>query len=80
MSKWVCRYCVMTKGIRGSELDDWPEYDDKDAHIRHIEQVHHIPVYRAGETEEQTLERFHQENPDASGLNCRCPDCKVKVN
>jgi len=38
---------------------------------RHLENAHHIPVPREGESEEQTIERFLGQNPGATScLKC----------
>lgn len=73
---WVCSYCVATKGLRGADLKDWPSLEDKEAQFRHIENEHHLPVRREGETVEQCKERFAREQPDAGGPNCKCPSCQ----
>ena len=75
MDKWVCKICVMTKGLRGSELNQWPDVSDIEGRAQHIESVHHIPVGRDGETEEQTMERFRREYPKAGTAACQCPSC-----
>lgn len=74
--RWVCRWCVLKHGIKGSDLANWPSYDDLEAQSRHIEKEHHIPVQRKGETAQQALLRHHRENPDASTENCKCPACE----
>lgn len=74
--RWVCKYCVMEFGVKGSDLENWPEPDDDEAIAKHIESVHHIPVRRKNETPAECLERFKREQPDAGGPNCRCPRCE----
>lgn len=69
----ACKYCIMTKGLKGSELSSLPKNDEE--FYNHVEKEHHIPVRREGETESQTLERFKRENPEAGGPNCKCPAC-----
>ena len=76
MTKWVCSYCVATKGLRGSDLGKWPALDDHEAQARHIESEHHIPVRREGETVAECKERFAREQPEAGGPNCKCPSCQ----
>ena len=75
MSKWVCRLCIVTKGLRGSELIDWPDTDDEEGQVRHIEEVHRIPVVRVRESQAEAEERLRRENPETGGSNCRCPAC-----
>lgn len=71
----ACRYCIMEKGLIGSEIDSLPTNDEEMA--IHIEKEHHIPVQRDGETEDECMERFGKENPEAGGPNCKCPACKA---
>jgi len=73
MSK-ACKYCILTKGLRGSEIASLPQTDEE--LYQHIEREHHIPVRREGETAEQCMARFKSENPEAGGPNCKCPACK----
>ena len=72
----ACRYCIMTKGLRGSEIADLPQTDEE--FCDHVEREHHIPVRREGETKEQAQKRFQEQNPEAGGPNCRCPGCQAK--
>jgi hypothetical protein len=69
----ACKYCIATKSLKGSEIDNLPQNEEE--LFQHIESEHHIPVIRKGETEEQTLKRFRHENPEAYGLHCKCPAC-----
>jgi len=69
----ACKYCIMDKGLKGSELESLPQTDEEFSN--HIEKEHHIPVRRDNETDEQYLERFQRENPEAGGPNCKCPNC-----
>ena len=70
----ACKYCVMTKGLRGSDIVNLPQ--NKDELIEHIEREHHIPVARKGETEEETIARHQAAYPEAADpLTCRCPAC-----
>lgn len=75
VTRWVCRWCIATKGLRGADLKNWPAIDDEEAQLRHIESEHHISVRREGETEDQALARFRREQPEAGGPNCHCPSC-----
>lgn len=73
----ACKYCIMTKGLKGSEISSLPQTDEEFA--KHIESEHHIPVGREGETEEETMKRFRQEYPEAGNLaTCKCPQCAEK--
>ncbi len=73
---WVCRYCIAGKGLKGSDLKNWPSIDDKDAQILHIESEHHIPVCREGEGPGEAAERFYRQYPEAIDQNtCKCPAC-----
>ena len=74
--RWVCSYCIATKGLKGSDLANWPSMDDTEAQCQHIECEHHIPVVRKGETSAQCLKRFRREQPEAGGPNCKCPSCQ----
>lgn len=76
MTRWVCTYCIATKGLRGSDLQNWPDVKDSDAQAAHIEGEHHIPVRRDHESEHQCVNRFKREQPEAGGPNCKCPSCR----
>ena len=75
MTKWVCKYCIATRGLKGSELDQWPEAGDEESIVQHLESQHHIPVRREGESEAETDARFCAAYPEAGGPDCRCPTC-----
>ena len=51
----ACKICIATKGLRGTDIDSLPKTEEE--LIEHIESVHHMPVIREGETEEQAAER-----------------------
>ena len=70
----ACKYCLLTKGLCGSEISSLPQTDEE--LFQHIEREHHIPVGREGETPDQTMERFRRENPEAGGPDCKCPRCQ----
>jgi hypothetical protein len=71
----ACRFCIMTRGLKGSEIASLPRTDEQ--LFEHIEREHHIPVRREGETPEQCRERFYRENPEAADpATCRCPACQ----
>ena len=65
----VCKICIMTRGLRGSEIDSLPQ--DEEELFDHLEKVHHMPVQREGETREQCYERFLEKYPEAK----TCPEC-----
>lgn len=73
----ACKFCVMTKGLRGSEISSLPQTDEE--FIEHIECDHNIPVRRPGETREQTMKRFYEKYPEAKNpATCKCPACTEK--
>lgn len=69
-SRIACRLCVMTFGLRGSELKEKTFATDAELYA-HIEEVHHTPVAREGETLEEATERFGREHPELK----TCPEC-----
>lgn len=69
----ACRFCIITRGFKGSEIPSLPQTDEE--LYQHIEQEHHIPIKRDGETEDACAERFKREQPEAGGSNCKCPRC-----
>lgn len=74
---FACKFCILTRGIRGSEIASLPETEEE--LLQHIEREHHVPVRRKNETLEECKERFQRENPEAGGPNCKCPDCKRQI-
>lgn len=66
----ACSICIMRKGLRGSEIGALPQNEAELA--EHMERVHHTPVIRNGETEEQAIKRFLETYPDARN----CPECR----
>lgn len=71
---FACRYCIMTKGLQGSEISALPQTQDE--LVTHIECEHHIPVRRKGETADQARERLWSAYPEARDLRtCKCPAC-----
>ncbi len=65
----ACKICIMTKGLRGSEISSLPNTEEE--LFEHMESVHHMPVKRKGETHEQCIKRFVGKYPEA----CTCPEC-----
>jgi hypothetical protein len=43
-ARWVCVLCVMERGLKGSELEQWPEVGDDEAIARHLADAHGIVV------------------------------------
>lgn len=66
---YACKICIAQKGLRGSEIASLPQTEEE--LMEHMEAVHHIPVIREGETEEQAVERFLKKHPEAK----TCPEC-----
>jgi hypothetical protein len=62
----ACKICIAQRGLRGSDLNSLPQ--DEEELVKHMESVHHMPVIREGETEEQAEARFIKEHPEA--LSC----------
>lgn len=52
----------MTKGLRGSEISSLPQNEEELA--AHMEKVHHMPVQREGETDEECIKRFVEKYPE----------------
>ena len=69
----ACKYCILEKGLRGSDIDSLPFSDEM--FFDHLEREHHIPVRRKGETKPDAMARFQKENPEAGGPRCKCPTC-----
>lgn len=70
----VCRLCLAKRGLKGSDIVNLPRDDEELA--AHVESEHHIPVKRDGETEEECLDRFYREHPEAQNpATCKCPAC-----
>lgn len=65
----ACKICIITKGLRGSEIAGLPQNEQE--LVDHIEKVHHMPVTREGETEEEAEARFLRKYPEAKS----CPEC-----
>jgi hypothetical protein len=65
----ACKICIAQRGLRGSDLASLPTNDEELA--EHMESVHHMPVIREGETEEQAIARFLKAHPEAK----TCPEC-----
>lgn len=70
---YACKYCLLTNGLKGSEIGSLPQTEEE--LYEHIEKFHHLPVQRKNESKKECEERFKKENPEAGGLNCKCPAC-----
>jgi len=66
---FICKICLATNGLYGSEIGNLPQTEEE--LYDHMEKVHHIPVIREGETEEQAIKRFLEKYPEAR----TCPEC-----
>ncbi|MDD5537789.1 MAG: hypothetical protein PHF12_02345 [Candidatus Omnitrophica bacterium] len=67
----ACRICIATKGLKGSEIGFLPQNEEE--LLEHLERVHHMPVTREGETEQQATVRFLTKHPEAR----ECPECRL---
>ena len=47
----ACKYCIMYKGLKGSDVANLPQTEEE--LYSHIEHEHHIPVRRENEKGEQ---------------------------
>ena len=66
----------MESGIKGSELQE-KHFESEEALMEHIESEHHIAVIKRNETEEECMERFDKQYPEAGDpKTCKCPECK----
>ncbi len=66
----ACKFCIAEKGLRGSDIDGLPK--NQEELNEHLEQYHHMPVIREGETREQAIKRFVTQHPEATSCqNCR---------
>ncbi len=66
---YACKICIAQRGLNGSEIDGLPQTEEE--LFEHMEAVHHMPVTREGETDEQALARFLKKHPEAK----TCPEC-----
>jgi hypothetical protein len=53
MSRWVCKLCVIQKGLKGSDLDQWPEAPDDAWIAEHLRTAHGVEVREATDAEQQ---------------------------
>jgi hypothetical protein len=55
MSRWVCKLRVIQKGLKGSDLDQWPEAPDDAWIAEHLRTAHEIEVRDAPDEERQAV-------------------------
>ncbi len=67
----ACKICIMNRGLKGSEISSLPQTEEE--LIEHIERVHHMPVIKEGETEQQARDRFLARYPEAR----QYPECRA---
>jgi hypothetical protein len=67
---YACKHCILTKGLKGSEIGSLPQTLDELAD--HMEKEHHMPVTRDGESKEQAEARFLAKHPEAK----ECSECR----
>ena len=65
----ACKICIAQRGLRGSEIGNLPQNEEE--LFDHMEQVHHMPVQRDGESHEECIKRFLEKYPEAR----TCPEC-----
>jgi hypothetical protein len=63
----VCNLRIVERGLKIANLDSLPQTEA--SMIEHLENNHHCPVYRNGETPDQAHERFVREHPEV--LDCK---------
>jgi hypothetical protein len=73
----VCKICTLLDGLMlgkpGTDLGTM------DGLFQHLEDVHHIPVQRDGETPEETWRRFKANHPTAwPNADCQCYSCRAR--
>ena len=56
LTKWVCTICLLSKGITGRDLANWPTYNDEAAIAHHLREEHGITVMEY-ENDNETLPR-----------------------
>jgi hypothetical protein len=43
-ARWVCKLCIMTRGLKGRDLDQWPLVGDDAGIAKHLKDEHGITV------------------------------------
>ncbi len=71
----ICKYCIITKGIKGSDLAK-EDLSNDEAFCEHIENVHGIVVKREGETKEDARKRCAAKGIVTDRTKCQCQECK----
>lgn len=66
----ACKYCILTKGLHGSDIPGLPQTEDE--LFDHMEREHHVVVCREGETQEQADRRVLAK-PET------CPECREQI-
>lgn len=69
---YACKICLLTKGLKGKDIASLPQTQEE--LDKHLEDEHHMPVQRPGESEEQTIARFVAAHPGVD----KCEDCKER--
>lgn len=44
MNKIACKLCILSKGLKGSDIKDLPDEDDEDGFAKHLILVHGLIV------------------------------------
>ncbi len=60
MTKVVCKMCILSRGLSGTDMTNWPEADSPNADewlYAHIEREHAIRVRGPNETAEHAMAR-----------------------
>lgn len=69
--KIACKVCIANKGLVVFSSKTQEELND------HLESVHHMPIIREGETEDDAIERFLKKYPVAKDcLICKAAGAK----
>jgi hypothetical protein len=52
MSHWVCKLCIIQKGLKGADLGQWPEAPDDAWIAEHLRTAHGVEVREATDEEQ----------------------------
>lgn len=66
---FACKICLLNKGLSGADIHTLPRSEEE--LFEHLEQDHHMPVARDGETRDEAVARFLKKFPEA----VTCEDC-----
>ena len=69
----ACKYCIALKGLTAEDIKNLPKTEND--LYDHIEDEHHIPTMREGESDREAFDRFRKSHPDAGSKRCKCPTC-----